>query len=496
MAVACLNPCKIILNHTFMQQSLTCFKAYDIRGKLGSELDESIACRIGRAYGEYLKPRRVVVGCDIRLTSESLKQAVAQGLMDAGVDVIDIGLAGSEEVYFSAFHLDVDGGIEITASHNPMDYNGMKLVARGAVPISGDTGLRDIQPLAEENDFPAVTERGKLSRQSVLDAYVDHLLGFVDMARLKPLKLVVNAGNGAAGHVIDAIEQQFINCKVPVEFIKIHHEADGTFPNGIPNPLLPENRSATAEAVVEHKADMGIAWDGDFDRCFLFDETGKFVEGYYIVGLLAEAFLKKHPGEKIIHDPRLTWNTIDIVNQNGGTPIQSKTGHAFIKERMREENAIYGGEMSAHHYFRDFAYCDSGMIPWLLVAELLSTSNPSPSGRGAGVRGNAYPLSALVGERIAAFPCSGEINYRVADTTEAMRKVEAHFSAENPVIDRTDGISLEFDQWRLNLRASNTEPLLRLNVESRRDSELVMMKVAEIEHILRSVPSPSARGLG
>jgi phosphomannomutase len=266
-----------------MQQSLTCFKAYDIRGKLGSELNESIARRIGRAYGEYLKPRRVVVGCDIRLTSESLKQAVAQGLMDAGVDVIDIGLAGSEEVYFSAFHLDVDGGIEITASHNPMDYNGMKLVARGAVPISGDTGLRDIQRLAEENDFPAVTERGKLSRQSVLDAYVDHLLGFVDMARLKPLKLVVNAGNGAAGHVIDAIEQQFINRKVPVEFIKIHHEADGTFPNGIPNPLLPENRSATAEAVVEHKADMGIAWDGDFDRCFLFDETGKFVEGYYIV---------------------------------------------------------------------------------------------------------------------------------------------------------------------------------------------------------------------
>jgi phosphomannomutase len=479
-----------------MQQSLTCFKAYDIRGKLGSELNESIARRIGRAYGEYLKPRRVVVGCDIRLTSESLKQAVAQGLMDAGVDVIDIGLAGSEEVYFSAFHLDVDGGIEITASHNPMDYNGMKLVARGAVPISGDTGLRDIQRLAEENDFPAVTERGKLSRQSVLGAYVDHLLGFVDMARLKPLKLVVNAGNGAAGHVIDAIEQQFINRKVPVEFIKIHHEADGTFPNGIPNPLLPENRSATAEAVVEHKADMGIAWDGDFDRCFLFDETGKFVEGYYIVGLLAEAFLKKHPGEKIIHDPRLTWNTIDIVNQNGGTPIQSKTGHAFIKERMREENAIYGGEMSAHHYFRDFAYCDSGMIPWLLVAELLSKSNPSPSGRGAGVRGNAYPLSALVGERIAAFPCSGEINYRVADTTDAMRKVEAHFSAENPVIDRTDGISLEFDQWRLNLRASNTEPLLRLNVESRRDSERVVMKVAEIEHILRSVPSPTGRGLG
>lgn len=250
----------------------------------------------------------------------------------------------------------------------------------------------------------------------------------------------------------------------------MHHEPDGNFPKGIPNPLLPENRCATADAVIANSADMGIAWDGDFDRCFLFDETGKFIEGYYIVGLLAEAFLSKHPGEKIIHDPRLTWNTINIVNDSGGIPIQSKTGHAFIKERMRQENAIYGGEMSAHHYFRDFAYCDSGMIPWLLVVELLSTTGKS--------------LSSLVGDREVTFPCSGEINYRVADTTDAMRKVEMYYQADKPIIDRTDGISLEFADWRLNLCASNTEPLPRLNVESRGKPEIVAIRVREIEQLI------------
>ena len=449
---------------------LTCFKAYDIRGRLGDELNEDIARRIGRAYGEFLKPRRVVVGGDVRLTSEPLKQALAEGLMDAGVDVIDIGLAGTEEVYFAAFHLDVDGGIEVTASHNPMDYNGMKLVRGGAQPISGDTGLKDIQRLAEANSFSQPQRRGSLSRQSILHPYVEHLLGYVDLANLKPLKLVVNAGNGAAGHVVDAIEARFRELAVPVEFVKVHHEPDGLFPNGIPNPLLPENRAATAEAVVAHSADMGIAWDGDFDRCFLFDENGKFIEGYYIVGLLAAAFLAHKPGEKIIHDPRLTWNTIDIVKNAGGIPIQSKTGHAFIKERMRAENAIYGGEMSAHHYFRDFAYCDSGMIPWLLVAALMSESGK--------------PLSSLVGDREAAYPCSGEINYQVADAKAAMQRVEDHFSSLLPAVDRTDGISLEFADWRLNLRSSNTEPLLRLNVESRGNAKLVADRVREIETVI------------
>ncbi|HZW14139.1 MAG TPA: phosphomannomutase CpsG [Noviherbaspirillum sp.] len=449
--------------------TLSCFKAYDIRGKLGEELNEDIAYRIGRAYAEHLKPRKVVVGGDVRLTSEGLKLALANGLMDGGADVIDIGMTGTEEVYFAAFHLDVDGGIEVTASHNPLDYNGMKLVRRGAQPVSGDTGLNDIRRLAEANTFPAVIRRGKMVRQSVLEDYVSHLMGYVDLRAITPLKLVVNAGNGAAGHVIDAIEARFRQLQVPVEFIKVHHEPDGRFPNGIPNPLLPENRAVTADAVRVHRADMGIAWDGDFDRCFLFDERGEFIEGYYIVGLLAAAFLAKHPGEKIIHDPRLTWNTIDIVNGAGGTPIQCKTGHAFIKERMRTENAIYGGEMSAHHYFRDFAYCDSGMIPWLLVSELMASTRK--------------PLSELVSERMAAYPCSGEINYRVDAVQPIIERVLNHFGPMGGNVDRTDGISLEFPDFRFNLRASNTEPLLRLNVETRRNANDVAVKVKEIEQL-------------
>ena len=477
---------------------LSCFKAYDIRGRLGDELNPDVAYRIGHAYAKHLNAKKVAVGGDIRHTSEPLKLALAQGLMDAGAEVIDIGMVGTEEIYFASFYLNVDGGIEVTASHNPMDYNGMKLVGRGALPISGDSGLNVIRDMAERIDSPFTTHKeavsveaitsdttsagntvfsgtsnaNKYSQQSILEPYVEHLLTYIDLAKLKPLKLVVNAGNGAAGHVIDALEQQFKAANVPVEFIKVHHEADGNFPNGIPNPLLPENRAATADAVIANKADIGIAWDGDFDRCFLFDENGRFIEGYYIVGLLAEAFLLKSPGEKIIHDPRLTWNTIDQVEAAGGKPIQSKTGHAFIKERMRLENAIYGGEMSAHHYFRDFAYCDSGMIPWLLVAELISVSGK--------------PLSELVNERMAKYPCGGEINYRVADVSIVLDKILKHFAVENPDIDRTDGISLEFEQWRFNLRSSNTEPLLRLNVETRADEALMKAKVAEIEQIIHS----------
>ncbi|WP_288054375.1 phosphomannomutase CpsG [Methylobacter sp.] len=452
---------------------LSCFKAYDIRGRLGDELNEEIAYRIGRAYAQHLSAKRVVVGGDIRLTSEPLKQALANGLMDGGADVIDIGMTGTEEVYFAAFHLDVDGGIEVTASHNPMDYNGMKLVRRDAQPISGDTGLKAIQALAVANQFEPAAARGTLTRQSILAPYVEHLLTYIDATALKPLKLVVNAGNGAAGHVIDAIEVVFKQQGVPVTFIKANHQPDGTFPNGIPNPLLPENRAATAQAVKTHQADMGIAWDGDFDRCFLFDENGDFIEGYYIVGLLAAAFLAKHPGEKIIHDPRLTWNTIDVVTLKGGIPVQSKTGHAFIKERMRAENAIYGGEMSAHHYFRDFAYCDSGMIPWLLVAELVCHSGK--------------PLSQLVCERMVAYPCSGEINYRVNNVNTTIDHVFSHYAPHALMIDQTDGLSVEFADWRFNLRGSNTEPLLRLNVETRSQPDAVNGHVAELEQLIQAL---------
>jgi len=445
---------------------MSCFKSYDVRGRLGVELDEAVVYRIGRAYATHFGARRVAVGGDIRHSSEPLKQALAQGLRDSGADVLDLGMTGTEEVYFAAFHLDVDGGIEITASHNPADYNGLKFVGRGAVPISRDSGLLEIQKMVEADSFAPIARSGTYSRACILDDYVEHLLGYVDLKSLKPLRLLANIGNGAAGHVVDALERRFAERDVPISFIKLFPEPDGSFPNGIPNPLLSENRAVTTEAVLRAKADMGLAWDGDFDRCFLFDERGQCIEGYYIVGLLAEAFLRSNPGEKIIHDPRLTWNTQDVVAGAGGQPIMSKTGHAFIKERMRAENAIYGGEMSAHHYFRDFAYCDSGMIPWLLVAQLLSVT-----GR---------PLSALVRDRVLAYPCSGEINYVVNDAKAAMQRVERHFAGQGPEVDRTDGLSLAFPLWRMNLRMSNTEPLLRLNVESRGDAALVdkMVRVA------------------
>ena len=434
---------------------LTCFKAYDIRGKLGSELNEDIAYKIGRAYGQIYQPKTVVVGCDVRLTSEDLKQATIRGLNDAGINVIDLGMTGTEEVYFGAFHLDVQGGIEITASHNPMDYNGMKLVRENARPISADTGLKDIQSLAESEQFIEVEKKGTTQKYNILPEFIEHLLTYIDPIKIRPLKLVMNAGNGAAGHVVDAIEEKFKQLNIPIEFIKIHNEPNGHFPNGIPNPILIENRDSTRDAVLEHDADMGIAWDGDFDRCFLFDEKGQFIEGYYIVGLLAQAFLLKQAGEKIVHDPRLVWNTFDIVDQYKGIAVQSKSGHAFIKDVMRENNAVYGGEMSAHHYFRDFAYCDSGMIPWLLVVSVLSETQQS--------------LSSLVEGMIERFPCSGEINFKVADTQVTIQKIFDYFADQKPVIDQTDGVSLDFGVWRLNVRASNTEPLLRLNIESRAD---------------------------
>ncbi|MGM3190767.1 phosphomannomutase/phosphoglucomutase [Dickeya dadantii subsp. dieffenbachiae] len=455
--------------------ALTCFKAYDIRGELGKELNEDIAYRIGRAYGQFLSPKTVVVGGDVRLTSESLKMALANGLMDSGTDVLDIGLSGTEEVYFTTFHLNLDGGIEVTASHNPMNYNGMKLVRDNAKPISGDTGLRDIQRLAEENTFPAVDpqKRGSYKKIDILNAYVDHLMGYIDLNNFtQPLKLVINSGNGAAGHVIDEIEKRFKQANAPVEFIKVHHQADGNFPNGIPNPLLPECRKDTSDAMLKHNADMGVAFDGDFDRCFLYDNHAEFIEGYYIVGLLAEAFLQKESGAKIIHDPRLTWNTIDIVKKAGGVPVMSKTGHAFIKERMRSENAIYGGEMSAHHYFRDFAYCDSGMIPWLLVAELLCIKKTT--------------LSDTLNERVNLFPCSGEINYRVENAKEVLSRIEEIYVGKAKRAEYVDGVSIEYEDFRFNVRVSNTEPLLRLNVETNNSSELLRAEVEKLDKIIKS----------
>lgn len=445
------------------QLSKRAFKAYDIRGRVPDELNEELAYRIGRVFVDMCGARQVVVGRDIRLSSEALSAALTRGITDAGADVIDIGLCGTEQVYFATAHWGTGGGIMVTASHNPMDYNGMKLVREGSRPVSGDSGLRELADRAVAGTLgPIAPNKGRVVLRDVMHEYIEHLLSYIDTAGLKPLKVVVNAGNGCAGPVIDAL-----GSRLPFKFIKIHHIPDGTFPNGIPNPILMDNREATAKVVQESGADLGIAWDGDFDRCFLFDEQGEFVEGYYMVGFLAEAFLRRHPGAKIIHDPRLTWNTIEIVDHLGGVPVQTKTGHAFIKERMRLEDAVYGGEMSAHHYFKDFAYCDSGMIPWLLVVESMCHL--------------CKPLSGLVSERMRRYPVSGEINRTVAKADEVLAEIEKQYvKIADAKVDRTDGLSIEYADWRFNVRMSNTEPLLRLNVEARGDRELMQEKTREL----------------
>ena len=447
--------------------STSCFKAYDIRGRVPDELNEEFAWRLGRAYAAFIKPKKVVVGEDIRPSSRALAAALSRGLNEGGVEVLELGLCGTEEVYFATFNYQLDGGVMVTASHNPGDYNGMKLVRHESRPLSGDFGLPQIEELVRNGSFPASAIIAETRPFAFRSDYIEHLLSYIDMQRLEPFKIVVNAGNGCAGPVLDLLEKH-----LPYSMVKLLNNPDGTFPEGIPNPLLPENRALTSQAVVKHQAAVGLAWDGDFDRCFFFDENGRFIEGYYIVGLLAENLLANNPDAGIVHDPRLLWNTVELVSNNRGIPYLSKTGHAFIKDRMRELDALYGGEMSAHHYFRDFSYCDSGMIPWLLVLELMAK------------RGK--PLSELVDERIQRFPVSGEINRRLLDPEAAIALVEEHFNQREALLNRdlTDGLSLEFADWRFNLRSSNTEPLLRLNVESRGDKGLMQKKTEEILGLL------------
>jgi len=448
--------------------NLSAFKAYDIRGRIPDEINESLAYDIARAFCGLVNPRRVAVGYDIRLTSPQLAAAIRRGLLDCGCDALDIGLWGTEAVYFTTFAYELDGGIMVTASHNPSDYNGMKLVRDAARPVSADTGLAEMRARIEAASLPGkAAHPGRESPLEIRARYIEHLLGYPDRAKLRKLKVVVNPGNGGAGLVIDALEPH-----LPFEFVKVNHRPDGTFPNGIPNPMLEENRAATADAVRRSGADVGIAWDGDYDRCFFFDEQGRFIEGYYLVGLLAEVFLAREPGARIVHDPRLTWNTIDIVRAHGGTPVLCRSGHAFIKQKMREVDAAYGGEMSAHHYFRSFSYCDSGMIPWLLVLQVIAE-------RG--------PLSGLLEQRVRRFPVSGEINRRLAgDPQSILERIERHYADSAIALDRTDGLSLEFPEWRFNLRGSNTEPLVRLNVESRASAALMREKTEEVLKLLEA----------
>lgn len=456
-------------------KKLQCFKAYDIRGKIPEDLNTELAYLIGIAYAEIINPGKVIVGYDVRLESIDLADALIKGLTDSGVDIINIGLCGTEEVYFHTFAKEnegVGGGVMVTASHNPKGHNGMKMVKSSARPMSGTDDLKKIHDRVLElsksdNEFSSSKKKGQITSAEDKSAYIANILDYVNDKNLHPLKIVVNPGNGPAGQVIKLLEKE-----LPFEFIYIHEAPDGNFPNGVPNPMIEENRTVTSNAVIENNADFGIAWDGDFDRCFLFDEKGQFIDGYYLVGMLAQSFLSKTTGEKIIHDPRLIWNTVDIVKNNGGLAVESKSGHSFIKEKMREVNAIYGGEMSAHHYFRDFAYCDSGMIPWLLVSELLCKSS--------------MKLSELIKQNIEAYPCSGEINYQVKNIKQSIENVEKYYSSKGAKIDYIDGISIEFADWRFNLRGSNTEPLLRLNLETKGQKISIDQKVKEIESVILS----------
>ncbi|NOQ46470.1 MAG: phosphomannomutase [Desulfobulbaceae bacterium] len=457
-----------------MKEPLRCFTAYDVRGRIPDQLNEEIASRIALAFAQQFSAEKIVIGRDIRLSSAGIADALSDILTRQGVDVIDIGLCGTEEMYFAVFNGEVhgvDGGIMVTASHNPADYNGMKLVQKSARPVSGDTGLKEIAEKAASDTWFQERKKSRPDKQGVRisahdkKSYIKYILSYVQIEKLQPLKLVINGGNGCAGPVIDLLEQY-----LPFELIKLNHEPDGTFPNGVPNPLLPEKREATAQAVREHGADLGIAWDGDFDRCFLYDETGRFIEGYYIVGLLGVAMLKAHPGATILHDPRLIWNTREMVKNAGGNPLMTRTGHAFIKEKMRESDAVYGGEMSAHHYFRDFGYCDSGMLPWLLVCQLMS--------------GSGEKLSEMVNDRMAAYPISGEINSTVNDPDEVIRVIEEKYLEGEK--DYTDGLSVTFPKYRFNLRKSNTEPVLRLNVETRGDQQLLQRKTEELLALIRN----------
>jgi len=457
-----------------MYEELTCFKAYDIRGEIDININEAIAYRVGRSVAQHFNSKSIVVGFDARETSPAFAKAVGQGIMDAGSNLIDIGLAGTEEMYWAVSNFSASAGIVVTASHNPINYNGMKIVKSGSRPLNDNEDFKAIKNLAETEKWAKTNNKGShldYSNQARSD-YVTKVLSFVNRNKLKPLKIVINSGNGAAGPTFDAIEKKLNTNNPKIEFVRVDHTPDSTFPNGIPNPLLHENHHKTADIVKNVGADFGVAFDGDFDRCFFFDETGKFVPGEYLVGLLASIFLEKEQGATIVHDPRVIWNTQDIVSQKGGKAEQSKTGHAFIKQTMRKHEAVYGGEMSAHHYFRDFAYCDSGMIPWLLVAELISIKNQS--------------LGDLVKDRVSSFPSSGEINFKVKDADNSISSVLENYQSQAKTLDKTDGFSLIIDDWRFNLRKSNTEPLVRLNIESKGTSINLDDQVKKISKLLIS----------
>ncbi len=444
---------------------ISSFKAYDIRGKVPGELNTDLAYKVGRTFAKYLNAKSVVIGRDVRKSSPELSEAISNGLNDAGCDVFDLGLCGTEMIYFGTPFLNADGGIMITASHNPPEYNGLKFVKKGSVPMGYDSGLKVIEKMIINNDLGEISnQKGKVYQKDIMNDFISKVTKFFDGKKIQPYKVVVNAGNGCVGPALDALEKY-----LPIKMIKIFPEPDSNFPNGVPNPLLPENRQPTIDAIKKYGADLGVAWDGDYDRCFFFDEKSNFIEGYYIVGLLAKSILKTNPGEKIVHDPRLIWNTIEIVKKAGGQAVVSQSGHAFIKQKMREVNAIYGGEMSAHHYFRDNFYSDSGLIPFVLILQLMSDEKAK--------------LSELLDAMIRLYPCSGEINSTVSNPAEKIREIKKRYTGG--IIDELDGLSVEYPNWRFNIRMSNTEPLLRLNVESKNDENLMNEKTNELLKFIR-----------
>jgi phosphomannomutase len=442
------------------------FKAYDVRGIYPDELDEEGAYAIGRAYAEQFEPRKIAVGWDMRISSPAMAEAVVRGASDAGVDVLELGMVGTEMLYFAVGDLGLDGGVEVTASHNPKEYTGMKIVRRGALPVGGESGLLEIRDRAlTSTKQQSVARSGSVERYDVWPSFVERVLSFVDVDAIRPLRVVIDAANGMAGAMLPPVLE-----RLPVHAVRCFFEPDGTFPNHEPNPLLPQNREFIVRKTLEERADLGIAFDGDADRCFFVDDTGEFVPGDFVTALLAESILEKEPGAKVIYDLRASWAVPETVERAGGVPLVNRVGHAFIKHRMRKEDAAFAGEVSGHYYFRDFSQADSGVVPFLLILELVSRKGRK--------------LSEILRAYRERYFITGELNTPVADVPLKLQELKERFGPEGEV-SHLDGISVDAADWHMNVRPSNTEPLLRLNLEAR-SRELMERKRDEVLDVIRA----------
>ena len=441
------------------------FKAYDVRGIYPDELDEEGAYAIGRAYAEQFEPRKIAVGWDMRVSSPAMAEAAMRGAAEAGVDVLELGMVGTEMLYFAVGDLGLDGGIEVTASHNPKEYTGMKIVRRGALPVGGESGLLEIRDRALAAEQRPAARSGSIERYDVWPTFVERVLSFVDVDAIRPLRVVIDGANGMAGAMLPPVLE-----RLPVDAVRCYFEPDGTFPNHEPNPLLPENREFIVRKTLEEGADLGVAFDGDADRCFFVDDTGEFVPGDFVTALLAESILEKEPGAKVIYDLRASWAVPETVERAGGTPLVNRVGHAFIKHRMRKEDAAFAGEVSGHYYFRDFSQADSGVVPFLLMLEFVSKKGRK--------------LSEILRPYRERYFITGELNTPVADVPLKLQELKERFGSEGEV-SHLDGVSIDAADWHMNVRPSNTEPLLRLNLEAR-SRELMELKRDEVLDVIRA----------